>query len=71
MQRDMTKGQFRKECERYGFKPTGFLGYYRLPDVAVEVSVLNAGSRRRSQLAYLIREHEKALKKDGKVAAPV
>lgn len=66
MQRDMSKAQFDKECKRYGFKPTGFLGYYSLPNTPTHVSVLNAGPRRRSRLAYLIREHEKALERHGR-----
>lgn len=55
MTRDMTKAQFKAACERYGFKPCGFMGYYALPGHAVQVSVLNAGRNRRAQLAFLIK----------------
>jgi hypothetical protein len=56
----MTKAQFDAAIKRYGFEPTGFLGYYRLPAPFshVSVSVLNAGHNRRAQLAYLLRELE-------------
>lgn len=65
MPRDMTKAKFRKECERYGFVPQGFLGYYKLGDTDSHVSIENAGTRRRDQLAYLIREHQKAVERQG------
>lgn len=59
--RDMTQAQFAEACERYGFKPEGFMGYYRLPGpYHICISVWNAGKRRRDWLAYLIRESEKA-----------
>lgn len=67
--KDISKAKFRKECERYGFKPTRVWGYYALPDVPVQVSVFNAGPSRREQLAYLIREHQKAIEKYGEKAA--
>lgn len=59
MTRDMTEAQFRAACKRHGFKPQGFLGYYNLPGTSTQVSVLNAGSNRRNQLAYLISEQTK------------
>jgi len=37
------------------------MGYYALPDTPVQVYARNGGRRRRDQLAYLIREHEKLL----------
>lgn len=52
MCRDMTKSQFAAAARRAGFTPRGFMGYYALP-CGVEVSILNAGDRRRDQLAYL------------------
>lgn len=61
MTRDMTKAQFDRECADREFKPQGFLGYYQLPDGCGSVSVHNAGTRRRSQLAYLIQMHRKAM----------
>lgn len=54
--RDMTRPQFDAACERAGFKPAGFMGYYVLPLPGVgrhSVSIWNAGKRRRDQLAYL------------------
>lgn len=57
--RDLTKAQFDAACERRGFKRTGFMGYYEI-GYNTSVSVLNAGRRRRDQLAYLIREAGKA-----------
>lgn len=62
MARDLTEKQFREKCERYGFRPKGFLGYYSLPDTIVEVSVWNAGDRRRDQLAYLIQKNRELAK---------
>jgi hypothetical protein len=61
--RDMSKAQFQDACERSGFRPEGFMGYYRLPleGQHVCVSAYNAGDRRRDQLAYLhamLRKHE-------------
>lgn len=60
--RDMSKKEFGAACERRGFEPEGVMGYYRLnlPGRHHCVSVYNAGDRRRDQLAYLIREQEKA-----------
>ena len=59
--RDMSKAEFDRACAKYGFKSRGFLGYYSIGG-GREVSVLNAGPRRRDQLAYLIQqrgdEHE-------------
>ena len=68
--RDMTKAQFRAACERAGFEPQGYLGYYRLPlgaDRHCCVSVYNAGTRRRDQLAYL---HAELAKREGRASAP-
>ena len=61
MTKDMSKAQFATACKRYGFKPTGFLGYF---DVGIaghnlHVCADNAGPRYRDQLAYLIQEREK------------
>lgn len=62
MARDMTRREFEAACERRGFRriPLG-MGYYALPDTPVQVYARNGGRRRRDQLAYLIREHEKVL----------
>lgn len=68
--RDMTQAQFDWECDKRNFRPQGFLGFYSLPDVSLCVSIENAGSRRRSQLAYLIDEHRKACDREGITPAP-
>ena len=57
--RDMSKAQFDAACKKRGFTPAGFMGYYNIGH-GTSVCKLNAGSRRRSQLAYLIREAELA-----------
>lgn len=59
MSRDMTKKQFDDACNRRGFKPAGFMGYYDIGH-GRHVSALNAGSNRRNQLAYLIQEATRA-----------
>jgi hypothetical protein len=59
--RDMSQSQFDAACARRGFKRQGFFGYYDLniPEQRVSVSILNAGTKRRAQLAYLIRQQDK------------
>ena len=64
MTRDLTQAQLDKKCKQYGFKPTGFLSYYDV-GYGLHVCALNAGTRRRSQLAYLIEERNKAEKRNG------
>jgi hypothetical protein len=63
MTRDLTRAQFWAACERAGFTRTevSFMGYYRLapPFQNTSVSILNAGDRRRDQLAYLHAEQAK------------
>lgn len=63
MTRDLTQKQFEAACKRHGFETYGMLGYFRLPDTDVRVSVLNAGSRRRDQLSYLIQKNRQLSKK--------
>ncbi len=62
--RDMTKAQFDAACERAGFRPRGYMGYYRLPIPGRHtcVSIWNAGDRRRDQLSYLHHETKKHLR---------
>lgn len=62
--RDLSVAQFEKKCREYGFTRDGFLGYFNLgiPNQSVHVSILNAGPKRRSQLAYLIQQRDKHLK---------
>ncbi len=54
---DMTQAQFNAACKR--FHACGILGYFTMPETNVSVSVLNAGKRRRDQLAYLIQQQRK------------
>lgn len=56
--RDLTQAQFDKRCKEYGFKPIGFLGYYDISN-GINISILNAGTNRRNQLAYLMRQKDK------------
>ncbi len=59
MKRDLTAAQFKYRAEKLGFRSDGFLGYWKLSDGRTSVSVLNAGSRRRDQLRYLIAQDNK------------
>jgi hypothetical protein len=63
--RDLTRAQFSVALKRSGFGPEGVFGYVRLPEPYshISVSVLNAGGYRRDQLAYLHREHARAIAK--------
>jgi len=57
-------GLGRRGKARHGTAGPGMalgMGYYALPDTPVQVYARNGGRRRRDQLAYLIREHEKVL----------
>ena len=58
--RDLTKAQFDAACARHGFTWDGGIFMYYDVGHNVHVSILNAGTNRRAQLAYLIRESEKA-----------
>jgi hypothetical protein len=55
---DLSLRQLNAAAARHGWKPEGWGGYYRREHAdgkgARCVSVLNAGERRRDQLAYLI-----------------
>lgn len=65
--RDLTLAQFAAACERGGFRPEGFFGYYILPVPGqVAVSILNAGPTRREQLAYLHAEQRRWEQRSGK-----
>lgn len=66
MSRDMTEAEFKAACKRRGFAASEIpLGYFRLaPPVSnTSVSILNAGTSRRRQLAYLIHEQAAAEKR--------
>lgn len=54
MKRDMTQAQFDAAIERNGIKRE-WLGYYAV-NTRLRVYAANAGTNRRAQLAYLIRE---------------
>ena len=56
--RDLTKAQFDAACERHGFVER-INGMY---DVGHGVHVIPVGNSRRKQLAYLIREAQRAEK---------
>jgi len=67
--KDMTERQFREACERNGIAPRpDFMGYHQVtgwPEMqGLRVCARNAGSRRRDQLAYLIRCRERALRNE-------
>jgi hypothetical protein len=64
LKRDLSSAQFWAACNREGFKPQGFMGYFSLPGTAACVSICNAGRRRRDQLNYLRRELQAMLRKD-------
>ena len=61
--RDMTQQQFAEALARHGMKEQGFMGYVDvgIPGHSLHVSKLNAGSRRRSQLAYLLAAKEREM----------
>lgn len=59
MKRDLTAEQFHYRATKLGFKPGGFMGYWQLPNSTLSVSVWNAGTRRRDQLRYLLREEKR------------
>lgn len=52
--RDISKRQFLAALKRHGMTPQGFLGYVEVLPGRL-ASILNAGTRRRDQLAYLLR----------------
>ncbi len=59
--RDMSKKQFDQAMRRLGFR-IGTFGYVRVAIVPhVCCSILNGGSTRRGQLAYLLRERNKLI----------
>ena len=63
--RDMSQAQFDQECKKLGFEPEGFWGYYKVVG-GWRVSILNAGTRRRAQLAYLIQQRDEILRQQAK-----
>lgn len=61
MKRDLSEQQFLDAAKKRGFAPSA-MGYWRLAPPCGNTSVyrFNAGDRRRDQLAYLVREQQKA-----------
>lgn len=69
VQRDMTEKQFWDACERHGIAALpDSLGYHRVTGEPGQggtmVRARNAGTRRRSQLAYLIKEQARIMECD-------
>ena len=58
MSRDLTSAQFERALVRHDFKrePFSFLGYVHDNVTGYNICPLNAGGRRRDQLAYLLSE---------------
>ena len=67
MARDLTQKQFEAALKRNDIGPRKFFGYHDVGH-SVSVSALNAGDRRRDQLAYLIKQKKWAADKYGKGA---
>lgn len=63
MKRDLSKAQFEHRARKAGFTPQGFLGYWKSAN-GISISVLNAGTRRRNWLPYLIRENNQLLQRE-------
>lgn len=63
MTRDLSKKQLDARLAKFGIVPPSipFMGYYDVPTNKglIGVSALNAGARRRDQLAYLLNEQAK------------
>lgn len=62
MSRDFSKKQFLDALRRHDFSPPGFMGYCEItegPAKGLSISRFNGGTRRRSQLSYLIHEKKK------------
>jgi hypothetical protein len=63
--RDLSQAQFEYRATKLGFKKGYFMGYWSLASVpSMNVSVWNAGKRRRDQLRYLIAEDKKWAKRE-------
>lgn len=65
MVRDLSHAQLMARIKKQGWTPTGFLGYVEMPlpgGGRASVSRLNAGPRRRDQLAYLMAEYRRLVK---------
>jgi hypothetical protein len=67
MTRDLTSKQFERALVRHNFGRLryGFFGCVHDNETGYNVCPLNAGDRRRDQLAYLLQERAKWLKRSG------
>jgi hypothetical protein len=57
MTRDIPRKKYIDRMFELGFRPTGFMGYWTLPEPYNHslVSDLNAGDNRRAKLAYMLK----------------
>jgi hypothetical protein len=66
--RDMTQAEFNAACKRHGIGPHEFFGYHQVTGTpgggGLNVCAYNAGSRRRDQLAYLLKMQARQLAKE-------
>lgn len=72
MKRDMSLREFSEALKRNDMTDDRFMGYVfcKLPDGGgVSICKHNAGSNRRAQLAYLIREREESIERHARLAA--
>jgi len=65
MTRDISKAKYEKRMNELGFRKDGLMGYWRLPEPLDNhcVSDWNAGDRRRSKLAFMLKELDRMRKK--------
>jgi hypothetical protein len=67
-QRDLTQVEFSAALQRHGIGPRDFLGYHKVTGTpsggGLTVCAYNAGSRRRDQLAYLLKMQARELAKE-------
>lgn len=63
--RDMTQAQLFDAFKKHEFKYVGFLGYVEVPvpNGRVGISRFNAGTNHRAQLAYVLKEQERAIER--------
>ena len=69
-QRDISQAQYIASMQSHGFVSDGVMGYWRLPipGHVINVSDLNAGERRRTKLAYMLKKLSQYEKKYGEAA---
>lgn len=66
--RDLSRAQFVRAMERYGFRAHGVFGYWSLPVPChnTSVSEYNGGDRLRSRLAYMLNQWKRELERRDK-----